>query len=227
MNPLFIIPARGGSKGIPHKNIKLLGGIPLIYHTLRVARAIASAADICVSTDDPAIRDLVEAYPQPVPFLRPDALATDTASTYDVLLHALAHYEAQGRQYDTIVLLQPTSPFRTSAQVEEAMRLFTPGLDMVVSVKPSHAPSVLCNETPEGYLEMTLNKQAGRRQEMPPYYEYNGAIYVINVASLQKGPLSGFRRIRKYEMNALTSLDIDTPMDWLVGEALLISGMLG
>ena len=134
MKALVIIPARGGSKGIPHKNIKPLNGKPLIHYTIDVARGIASDEDICVSTDDADIIKCVEEYGLKVPFVRPAELATDTAGTYEVLLHALDFYEKQGKTYDVVLLLQNTSPFRTVQHVKEALELYRPDIDMVVSV---------------------------------------------------------------------------------------------
>ena len=120
MKILVIIPARGGSKGITHKNIKPLNGKPLIHYTIDEAREIVSDEDICVSTDDPEIIKCVEDYGLKVPFVRPKELATDTAGTYEVLLHALNFYEKQGRHYDVVLLLQNTSPFRKADQIKEA-----------------------------------------------------------------------------------------------------------
>lgn len=134
MNSLFIIPARGGNKGIPHKNRKPLNGKPLIYYTIDVARKLTADENICVSTDDPSIIQCVEDYRLHVPFVRPTELASDTAGTYEVLLHALDFYESKGKTYDTVVLLQNTSPFRTAEHVREAMQLYSPDIDMVVSV---------------------------------------------------------------------------------------------
>lgn len=221
MRYLFIIPARGGSKGIPHKNIKELAGKPLIYYSIDIARNFCNDEDICVTTDDQAIKECVENYQLQVPFLRPDELATDHAGTYEVLLHAISYYESIGKTYDAVVLLQPTSPFRRAEQVKEAMSLYTPDLDMVVSVKESHAPTVLCNENSDGYIDLTFNKSAGRRQDMPQYYEYNGAIYVINIESLKREPISAFKRKMKYVMDERSSLDIDTPLDWTIAECVM------
>ena len=117
---LIIIPARGGSKGIPRKNIKPLNGKPLIYYAIDTARAITTDANICVSTDDQEIKSVAEAYGLRVPFLRPVELSTDTAGTYEVLLHALDYYEKLGKQFKIVLLLQTTSPFRTVEQVKEA-----------------------------------------------------------------------------------------------------------
>ena len=187
MNILVIIPARGGSKGIPGKNIKLLGGKPLIYYAIDVARAIVDDTHICVSTDDDQIIRVVEQYGLSVPFIRPTELATDTAGSYGVLLHALSFYESKGEHFDAVVLLQVTSPFRTVNHVREALNLYNKDLDMVVSVKETDSnPYYLCfEEDTEGMLH--ISKGDGhytRGQDCPPVYEYNGAIYIINPESM-------------------------------------------
>ena len=220
MKPLIIIPARGGSKGIPKKNIKPLNGKPLIYYSIDIARELADEKDICVSTDDDEIIKVVEDYKLHVPFKRPMEFATDNAGTSEVLLHALEHYEALGRKYDAIVLLQPTSPLRKAYQVTEASRLFTLAIDMVVSVKKSHAASVICSENAQGFIALSLSKNGVSRQALSDYYEYNGAIYVINVASLKKFKLAGLTKIIKYVMPNIDSVDIDTPLDWEIAETL-------
>lgn len=221
MKILYIIPARGGSKGIPHKNIKLLNGKPLIYYTIDVARQLTTDEHICVSTDDDEIINVVENYGLKVPFKRPSHLATDTATTNDVLLHAINFYEARGDFYDVVVLLQPTSPLRNPTHVKEAIDLYTNDIDMVVSVKESHAASVICSENEKGFLELCINKSAKRRQDVLPFYEYNGAIYVINVTRLKNKGISGFTLNRKYLMDQFCSYDIDTPLDWLIVESII------
>ena len=156
MKVLVIIPARGGSKGIPRKNIKLFNGKPLIYYTIDCARAVCPDEDICVSTDDSEIISVVEQYGLKVPFVRPAELATDTAGTYEVLLHALDFYEKQGKHYDVVMLLQNTSPFRTAEHVKDALKLFNSEVDMVVSVKESSA-NPYCNlfeEDSNGHLHL-------------------------------------------------------------------------
>lgn len=221
MKILVIIPARGGSKGIPHKNIKPLAGKPLIYYTIDVARSIASDENICVSTDDPEIMQCVESYGLKVPFVRPAELATDTAGTYEVLLHALNFYEKQGKVYDVVLLLQNTSPFRTATQVEEALALYQSNLDMVVSVKECSANPYYCvfEENQEGYLNICKGDgNITRRQDAPKVYEYNGAIYVINPQSLKAMPLNRFPRRIKYVMDEQSSLDLDTMNDWRMAE---------
>ena len=224
MKPLVIIPARGGSKGIPHKNIKLLGGKPLICRAIDNARAVAPDSDICVSTDDSEIIHVVEDYGLKVPFIRPTELAADNSGTYEVLLHALSFYEQQGRTYDTIILLQPTSPFRRDEDISEALKLYSPDVDMVVSVTEARAnPYYNCFETDsDGFLH--VSKGDGkyiRRQDAPKAWEYNGAIYIINPQSLKRKSLGEFKRRRMYEMDELHSLDLDTPLDWRIAELLI------
>lgn len=229
MKILVIIPARGGSKGIPHKNIKPLAGKPLIHYTIDVARQIVANEDICVSTDDPEIIQCVEDYGLKVPFVRPSELATDTAGTYEVLLHALNYYEQQGKTYDVVILLQNTSPFRTSEQVKEALALYNSNLDMVVSVKECSANPYYCvfEEDKEGFLNISKGDGSiTRRQDAPKVYEYNGAIYVINPKSLKEMPLYKFTKRIKYVMDEKSSLDLDTMNDWHMAELLISKSSL-
>ena len=223
MKDLVLIPASGGSKGVPGKNIKFLNGRPLIYYTLDAARAVASPENICVSTDSDEIIRVVREYGLDVPFKRPDYLATDTASSYDVIRHAIEFYEQKAMNYDRVLLLQPTSPFRTEAHIREAFSLYQPGLDMVVSVKIARANPyfTLFEENTEGFLIPSKPRNFSRRQDSPAVYEYNGAIYVMNVQSLKNGPPGTFLKIRKYVMTEEDSLDIDSNIDWIVAEAIL------
>ena len=229
MKILTIIPARGGSKGIPHKNIKPLNGKPLIYYTIDCARAICNDEDICVSTDDAEIISVVEQYGLKVPFVRPAELASDTAGTYEVLLHALDFYEKQGRHYDVVLLLQNTSPFRSSLHVKEALELYSPEIDMVVSVKETSSnPYYNCfEENGNGFLK--ISKGDGlytRRQDVPKAYEYNGAIYVINPDSLKKMPLGKFSKRIKYVMDDIHSVDLDNMIDWKFAELIIKEGIV-
>lgn len=226
-NVLIIIPARGGSKGIPRKNIKPLNGKPLIYYAIDTARAITSDENICVSTDDVEIKSVVEAYGLKVPFLRPDELATDTAGTYEVLLHALDFYEQQGKHYDIVLLLQVTSPFRKAKQVKEALELFRQTNDkdaMVVSVQecPSNPYYDIFEEDQDGYLQ--ISKGDGtiyRRQDAPKVYEYNGAIYIMDAHTLKHTHMHKIPHRVKYVMDAKSSFDLDTMQDWQMAEMML------
>ncbi len=224
MRKLFLIPARGGSKGIPGKNIKPLAGKPLICYAIDVAREVASSQeDICVSTDDDEIIRLVEAYGLPIPFRRPAELSQDNSGSYEVIIHALEHYKAQGKSYDAVVLLQPTSPLRTATHVREAMELYSTDCDMVVSVAEakSNPYYVMFQENQNGFLQHILKGTFVRRQDCPTVYEYNGAVYVMNVRSLHEKHLSEFTKNRKYVMPASASIDLDTPDDWRYAEYLM------
>lgn len=221
MKILTIIPARGGSKGIPRKNIKPLAGKPLIYYTIDCARAICDDEDICVSTDDDEIIQVVEDYGLKVPFKRPAELATDTAGTYEVLLHALDFYEQRGRKYDVVVLLQNTSPFRTSEHVLGALKLYTSDIDMVVSVKECQANPYYCvfEENAEGYLQVCKGEGSiFRRQDAPKVYEYNGAIYIINAETLKVTHMHKMQKRVKFIMDDKSSFDLDTMWDWKMAE---------
>lgn len=223
MKPLVVIPARGGSKGVPGKNIKTLEGKPLIGYTIDAARKLFDDSSIIVSTDDLQIKSAVEESGLNVPFLRPEELATDTAGTYEVLLHAINYFEAAGNTPDVLVLLQPTSPFRTSIHIEEAIKLYSHDIDMVVSVKETNANPyyVLCEEDENGFLRKSKTGNFTRRQDCPKVWEYNGAVYIINIKSLKEKTMAQFDRVIKYEMDETSSHDIDTMMDWKIAEFLL------
>jgi N-acylneuraminate cytidylyltransferase len=177
--------------------------------------------NICVSTDNDEIIEVVEDYGLKVPFKRPDNIATDTSTTNDVLLHAIDFYESRKIFYDVLILLQPTSPLRNPTHIKEALKLYTNDIDMVVSVKESHASSVLCAENEDGFLELCFNKTAKRRQDMQSFYEYNGAVYIINIKRLKDKGLGGFTKKKKYIMDEFSSIDIDLPLDWIIVESIL------
>ena len=178
---LVIIPARAGSKGVPGKNRKMLGGIPLIGHTIFEALEVFEPFQICVSSDDVELIKYVESAGLNVPFVRPEYLSGDDASTYDVILHALNFYKDKGINISTLVLLQPTSPFRKGHHIREALNLYSNSLDMVVSVTKTKANPyfVLFEEDENGYLQKSKKGNFIRRQDAPEVWEYNGAIYII------------------------------------------------
>ena len=222
MKVLIVIPARGGSKGIPKKNIKLLCGKPLISYAIENALQIFSKQDICVSTDCDEIAFESKKAGIDIPFKRPDELSTDEAGTYEVLLHEVDYYEKKGIKYDTLVLLQPTSPFRKSDHISEALSLFSADLDMVVSVKEAKGnPYYNLFEEEKGFLKKSKKGEYTRRQDVPKVYEYNGAIYVININSLKKNKISSFDKVKKYVMDEISSMDLDNLLDWKICELLL------
>lgn len=219
---LFVIPARGGSKGVPRKNIKILAGRPLIMHSLSYARLFVPDTQICVSTDDLEIVELVKKEGYEIPFIRPEFLSTDTSTTFDVLKHAIKFYAEKGQHWETIVLLQPTSPFRLKGHLEEMIASFQENTDAIVSVTESKNNPYfnLFEENKNGFLH--LSKTLGnitRRQDCPPTYAFNGSLYLFRNTSLQAANgFSDFEFIQKYKMDTRFSVDLDTPKDFLWAE---------
>lgn len=224
MIPLIIIPARGGSKGIPKKNIAPLNGRPLIDYTIKTALAVAPQSRIILSTDSEEIAAVAGQCGLEVPYRRPAALATDTAGSREVILDAMDWADHQGINYDAVVLLQPTSPLRIADDITGAMALYDDDTDMVVSVTEARSnPYYNCFEADgNGYLH--VSKGDGlytRRQDVPPAYEYNGAVYVINPRSIREMPMGAFPRRVPYVMPAERSVDIDAPIDMIIASHLL------
>lgn len=225
MKRLFIIPARGGSKGLPGKNVKLLHGKPLIHYSIEVARNFVSDTDICLTTDDKAIANCASLINYQVPFIRPAELADDQTSMNEVVLHALHYYASSGKLYDQFILLQPTSPLRTVLHVKEALALFSDDTDMVVSVCKSKANPYynLFEADSEGWLHISKGDGSiASRQQAPDVYQYNGAIYIVNVkAFILAESFSALKKIRKYVMEEKYSVDIDDINDWKRAEEFL------
>lgn len=222
---LVVIPARGGSKGVPGKNIKLLNGKPLIQYTIEAAQEVFSDEEIIVSTDSEEIKNVAEATGLHVPHLRPTELATDHSSSQEVLLHELEIFENKHGVPENIILLQPTSPFRTAAHIKEALQLISDNTEMVVSVFETKANPyfVLREENKEGWLTPSKEGNFTRRQDAPKVYELNGAIYIIDPDALKNASIAQFTRVKKYVMNERDSHDIDTVMDWKIAEILIKS----
>ena len=222
---LFIIPARGGSKGIPGKNIKPLGGRPLIHYSIDIARQLAPDSHVIVSTDSDEIAHVAEQTGLKVTYRRPAELATDTAGSQDVMLDAMRWADEHEIIYKRICLLQPTSPLRTLSDVEECLAAYTPELDMVVSVvEAASNPYYNCFEADPSSGLLHISKGDGtlvRRQGAPKAWEYSGAVYVINPQSLRAMPMGAFPRRMGVEMDRSRAIDLDTPLDWLVAETII------
>ncbi len=226
LKPLYIIPARGGSKGIPHKNIKLLGGKPLIAYSIDVAKALTDdLRRVVLSTDDAQIADVARQCGLPVDYMRPAEFATDTSGSREVMIDVMDWADKQGIDYDCIVLLQPTSPLRTVDDVTAALSLYNENVDMVVSVAEARSnPYYNCFETDPQTGFLHVSKGEGlftRRQDAPSAWEYTGAVYVINPVSLRRQPLGAFKRRLPSPMPSERSIDLDSLTDWLVAETLL------
>lgn len=216
---LALIPARGGSKGIPGKNIKDLCGKPLIAHTICAARECEFVDTIVVSTDSEEIAEVSKRYGAEVPFLRPEELASDTAKTMDAVLHAINTLKDMGKAYDILVLLQPTSPLRNDEDIRGAISLAVEtGEDVVGISEVSDSPILMRTCDPSHILTRLLEQNSTvRRQDMPIYYRVNGSVYVNHMdrlteeTSFNDNPLG-------YVVPKERSVDIDEPVDFVVAE---------
>lgn len=220
MKVLALVPARGGSKRIPGKNIRPLDGKPLITWSIDCVRGLPGICDILVSTDDLSISEIAKAAGALVPWLRPAELAADTATSVDVAIHALDWYEEKHGVVDGLLLLQPTSPFRTRETVIEALRRFS-GQSAVIGVSPARTHPMWCFEIAGGTL-LPVIKNIGmvtRSQDLPPVFEVNGAIYLVNPARLRKERKFISDNARPLVIESeMESMDIDTEMDWAFAE---------
>ncbi len=222
---LAVIPARGGSKGVPRKNIRPLAGKPLIAHTLLAAQAAERVDRLLVSTDDEEIAAVARAWGGDAPFLRPAALSGDRAAQIDVVVHALQQAEAlDGLRYTHVILLQPTAPLRTAADIDASLSLLLEsGCDSVVSYTPVESAHpfymvTLEDGRPRPLLEMPPGLTA--RQQYPPVYRRNGAIYATRREVLLGGSFYGQDQ-RAYIMPPERSVNIDSLFDFELAEFLL------
>ncbi|MSR78370.1 MAG: acylneuraminate cytidylyltransferase family protein [Candidatus Omnitrophica bacterium] len=216
---LGIIPARGGSKGIPKKNIYPVKGLPLIAYTLRAAEKSKLLSACIVSSDNPKIIAAAKKYGGKAPFVRPSALATDKASSLDVVLHGLRFMESQGFLYDAVMLLQPTCPLRSSADIDAAIRMLerNPSADSVVSVCRLEEPHpVKTLQIVKRKLKPFLAgrwKENLRRQDLPETYFLNGAVYCVRKSTLLKKPSLWGKTTLPYVMPQERSVNIDEILD--------------
>ena len=217
---LGLIPARGGSKGVPRKNIRELAGIPLITHSIQAARDATAIDSVVVSTDDEEIAEVAESHGARVPFMRPPELATDEAPTAPVITHALETLHDAGEAYDAFVLLQPTSPLRTATDIDEAYSLYNDSeSDSVISVYPTY--DTRWKRTPGGAKKLNYTDADKRRQDRDPEYVINGAIYVTDVKQFFQTEKTITGTTKMYEMTERESVDIDTPFDLWLAEQIL------
>lgn len=226
---LAVIPARGGSKGIPFKNLALLGGRPLIAWTIAAAKAAHGLDRIIVSTDDENIAAVAREHGADVPFLRPAEFSGDNAPALDVIAHALKELRSQdGAQYDAVAYLQPTSPFRSAAQLTEAIELFAlerpDTLVSVTAVPHNMVPASLMHPLGPS-APLMLQVPAGqklRRQEKEKLFARNGpAILIVSASDLLSYDRLYGERVLGFEMDRLSSLDIDDPIDLEIARYLI------
>jgi CMP-N-acetylneuraminic acid synthetase len=225
MEVLGVIPARGGSKGVPGKNLRVVAGKPLIAYTIDAARASRRLSRVVLSTDDPAIADAGRAFGAEVPFMRPAELASDDAAILPVLRHAAQEMAARGFEADAVVLLQPTSPLRRAEHIDAAIDLLTStGADSVVSVVEvphQFAPGSLMQLDNDRLRPLTDGPLVLQRQAKPRVYARNGpAVLALRTFQLARGVLYG-DDTRALVMGAEESLDIDAPWDFELFEFVL------
>lgn len=216
---LAIIPARGGSKRLPRKNVLPLGGKPLIAWTIDAARESDCFVDVLVSTDDAEIAEVARAHGALVPWLRPAEFSTDTARSIDVVLHALEWYERERGLVDGMMLLQPTSPFRSATTIRDAAALFIAlGADRpVVGVSPAenHPAWTFTVSGARMYPLCGWESLKLRSQDLPPAYTLNGAIYISTPARLRLTQSFYSEDMSPLVISNFTEVqDIDTEEDW-------------
>jgi CMP-N,N'-diacetyllegionaminic acid synthase len=221
MKILYLIPARAGSKGLPGKNVKVLGSKPLIRYTVDFAlKNMKEGDELCISTNDDSVLGIASDLGIDVPFKRPAELASDFANTYDVIMHAIKHYENTNKYFDLVLLLQPTSPFRNSQDFENLIQCYDEDIEMVVSVKKTKENPyfTLFEENEFGFLDKSKKGNFQRRQDCPDVFAFNGSMYLLKVSALKNTTISEFKRIKKIIMPEERSIDIDTMADWALAE---------
>lgn len=224
MATLAIIPARGGSKRLPGKNIRSFAGTPLIAWSIQFAQAYPQFDAVVVSTDSPEIAAVSAAAGRDVPRLRPDHLATDTATTISVVLDVLTHEATAGRRYDMVALLQPTSPMRLTKRWDEAFALLEkPDLDAVIGVAPVRTHPFHTFRYDAGALLPIYDRQAltQRSQDLPPVVAVAGNLYLARTSALERYQTFFPERTAGVLCNEPSeTIDIDDELDWVVAETI-------
>lgn len=227
MRVLGVIPARGGSKGIPRKNLRPLAGKPLLVWTAEAALDAKLLSRVILSTDDESIAAVGRAAGLDVPFLRPQSLAEDETPTLPVVRHALQFLEAAGARYDAVCLLQPTSPLRRPDTIDGCIALLErESVDAVVTVLPvptEHHPYWAFVAGADGLLRLATGATSppARRQELPPAFHREGSVYVTRRdVVMEQGSLYG-TKLLGYAVDPAGSVNLDTPAQWERAEALL------
>ncbi len=219
---LAVIPARGGSKGIPRKNLRVIAGRSLLEWTWRAAQGSVFLDRTILSSEDPEIIATMRALGGEVPFVRPVELAADTTPGIDPLLHAL---DALPERYELVVLLQPTSPLRTAADIDGAIRLCVDrGAPACVSVGPvAKNPHWTFRLDEDARLSPILPSVEGaaRRQDLPVYVSLNGAVYVAHTDWIRRNRRFDSPETVAFAMSRESSVDIDDEIDLIVAEELL------
>ena len=225
---LAVVPARGGSKRLPRKNILMLNAKPLIAWSIEAGLNSKYVDRVIVSTDDQEIANVSKKWGADVPFIRPDELANDNATTVDTITHALNSVERTGEIYGYILLLQPTSPLRTAEHIDEAVELMVErNADSVVGVSEVSHPYEWTNTLPESLsMDEFISREAyfTRSQDFPKRYQINGAIYLIKKENMfLSGRMMSETNSVAYIMKKYDSVDIDDQLDFMLAETLMLS----
>jgi len=227
---LAMIPARGGSKRIPRKNIKEFCGKPIIAYSIEAALNSGVFDEVMVSTDSERYAEIAISCGAKVPILRSDVNSGDTASSWDVVREVIEYYKKQGEVYDTVTLLQPTSPLRTHNHIIEGFELLKEkGANSVIGVVEEEHSPLWANVLPEDMsMEGFINKEllGIPRQELKPYYRINGALYIVKTDVLDQINDLYDNKCYAYIMNREASVDIDTEFDFKMAEVILTSEII-
>lgn len=224
MKILAVIPARSGSKGLKDKNIKLLNGKPLMAYTIEAALNSKCFDKVVVSTDSEVYAKIAEEYGAEIPFLRSEHLADDETTTNEVIIDLLTELEKRGEKYDSLMILQPTSPLRTSEDIKKSVELMKEkSANAVVSLcevdhSPLYVGEVLDDLKIDGFIKKDVST---RRQDQPNYYRLNGAIYLTNIAYFIKHQDFYRDKCYAYVMDRRRSIDIDDEFDFQLAEIFL------
>lgn len=217
---LAIIPARGGSKGIPKKNIKAVSGKPMINYTIEAAKECEYIDKVIVSTDDEEIAEISMKAGAIVPFMRPEELATDEAELIGVVMHAIEFYERKAERFDIVVLLQPTSPLRTSEDLQKALEYYVrKGEKSLISVSEVTETPVLMRQFGEEnqLVKVVGEEETEQEKDIEKYYRVNGAIYINSMSELNE-ETSFEDNVLGYVLSKEHGIDIDYPEDVVVAE---------
>lgn len=221
-----LIPARGGSKRLPGKNIKPLCGKPLIAWSIEAALASKYIDHVVVSTDDEEIKQISEQFGAEVPFIRPSNLANDMASSFDVVKHTIDSLNIN-QPNQLIVLLQPTSPLRLTEEINQALEFFiNKNAKGVVSISETEHSPLWTNTLPESgsMLDFIRPEAQGKRsQDLPKFYRLNGSIYIYDTLSLfEQGKFFFDKDVYGFITSSETAVDIDTTLDFIIAETILL-----
>jgi len=230
MKILAVIPARGGSKRLPRKNVKMLGGIPLINWSINATNGVSEICDVLVSTDDKETAEIAIKANALVPWLRPKELATDSASSVDVALHALDWYESVNGEVDGLLLLQPTSPFRNKESINKGIKEFKEKQHRpIIGVTQNRIHPLWSLELRDDYLIPLEDSNSFyiRDQELPQFFNINGSFYLISPQDLRHNrSFIGSHNVPLISSSPKEDLDIDTEWDFVIARYILSNSEL-